>query len=462
MLNKTNAFSFFIAFLVVFSACKSDDDNGYIALEITTESDMTEVSKLATIEIQIFSNDANIPQDGTLSVTSPTNGTVVVNNNNTPSDLRDDFILYDPNENFVGSDSFQYTICLMDGSGCKVETVSITVLNETIVNLDLARFPYATLSEYNFFDGNLSDITAGYGVLKYEPINPLFTDYAIKARYVWIPPGERASYVADNKSLDFPDGSALIKVFSYDNVLPTNTTRIMETRVMVKIDSEWQFAEYIWNDEQTEGFLDDIGDGGFKEIEWLQNGEPMSVNYRFPAMTQCIICHSNAGTTVPLGIKPQSINTTIDYSDGPSNQLQKLIDFGYLENSIPSTINTAVNWSDASQPVELRMRSYVDMNCGNCHQDGGSGDFRNIRLAFNDTETNLLESIICQDADTPIPGLTGQKLISPRDIDNSIIYYRMAEEEGLYKMPQFGQTLVHTEGLALMEEWINSLTLNCD
>ena len=350
----------------------------------------------------------------------------------------------------------------MDNSGCKVETVSVTVFNETAVLLDLSRFPYATLSEYNFFDGNLSDVTAGYGVLKYEPINPLFTDYALKARYVWIPPGARASYVADNKSLDFPEGSALIKVFSYDNVLPNNTTRIMETRVMVKKDSEWQFAEYIWNDEQTEAFLDDAGDGGFKEIEWLQNGMPMSVNYRFPAMTQCVICHSNAGTTVPLGIKPQSINSIIDYSDGPSNQLQKLIDFGYLENNIPSTINTVVEWSDTSQPLEIRMRSYIDMNCGNCHQDGGQGDYRGIRLGFNDTETNLLDNIICQDADTPISGLTGQKLINPRDIDNSIIYYRMALQEGQYKMPQFGQSLVHTEGLALMEEWINSLTLNCN
>jgi len=29
-------------------------------------------------------------------------------------------------------------------------------------------------------------------------------------------------------------------------------------------------------------------------------------------------------------------------------------------------------------------------------------------------------------------------------------------------MPQFGQSLVHTEALALMEDWINSINQSCD
>jgi hypothetical protein len=36
------------------------------------------------------------------------------------------------------------------------------------------------------------------------------------------------------------------------------------------------------------------------------------------------------------------------------------------------------------------------------------------------------------------------------------------EGDGQYKMPQFGQSLVHTEAMELMEEWINSLNQSCD
>jgi uncharacterized repeat protein (TIGR03806 family) len=458
--------SFFL--LGTFMSCGDDDSDieVYVPLEITTEEDIVQVSTLATIEIFIFNNDTNIPQDGTLTITAPANGEAIINNNESLNNLRDDIIFYDPSENFSGQDSFQYTICLNDGTNCKTATVSIDVFNETPVTLDLELFPFDTLSEYNFFSGDIINVNAAYGVLEYVPITPLFTDYAKKDRYVWIPPGEKARYVADNKSLDFPTGSALVKVFYYDNVindpvLPDNSTRIMETRVMVKMDSGWEFAEYIWNDAQTEAFLDTSGNGGFKETEWILNGENRFVNYRFPAMSQCTICH-NIDTATPLGIKPESINSEIVYSDGLQNQLQKLIDFGYLENALPSTIIPVADWTDLATPVQDRMRAYIDINCGNCHQDGGQGDYRGVRLAYAATE-NIENIGVCVDADTAIPDLVGQKLIAPRDIENSIIYFRMAiEGDGQYKMPQFGQNLRHTEGLALMEDWINSLTEDCD
>ena len=57
----------------------------------------------------------------------------------------------------------------------------------------------------------------------------------------------------------------------------------------------------------------------------------------------------------------------------------------------------------------------------------------------------------------------GQKHIAPGDPENSIIYYRMSVTgDEPYKMPQFGQSLVHTEALALMEDWINSINQSCD
>jgi uncharacterized repeat protein (TIGR03806 family) len=465
---------FLLSFVVVsLTSCGGDDDSimtsddqGFVPLEITTTEDIVQVSTLQTIAISVFANDTNIPKEGRVTFSSPTNGEITLDTNATPDDVRDDFIIYDPNDNYVGNDTLTYTICLEDGSNCKTETISITVFQDTTVTVDLSRFPYNTLSEYNFFDGLLNAVEPAYGVLPYEPISGLFTDYAIKKRYVWVPVGQKATYNADNKSLDFPTGSALIKVFYYDNVQnvnPPNARRIIETRVMIKLDSGWDFAEYVWNDEQTEAFLEATGDGGFTEVEWLQDGEPKFVNYRIPARTQCIICHSNNGEHIPIGIKPQNINSNYPFEDGNFNQLQKLIDFGYLEDNLPASINTVVNWEDVSQPLDLRAKSYLDINCGNCHVAGGQGDYRRIRLSYTDTQNNDENVGICVDADTPIPGLVGQKYIAPMDVANSIVYFRMnIEGDGQYKMPQFGQSLVHTEAMELMEEWINSLNQSCD
>ena len=47
--------------------------------------------------------------------TNPTNGTVAVNDNGTPGNLSDDFVTYNPNAGFNGTDSFTYQ--LSDGRG---------------------------------------------------------------------------------------------------------------------------------------------------------------------------------------------------------------------------------------------------------------------------------------------------------------------------------------------------------
>ena len=455
---------FLVFSLFVITSCDTDDATDvFIPLEIQTQEDFVQVSTLQTTSIAIFDNDTNIPTSGLLSITAPSNGEVVINNRDTPEDVSDDVLEYDPALNFVGTDTLQYTICLQDGSNCKTETISIVVFQDTRVTLDLDKFPYNKLSDYNFFEGTLNAIQPGYGVLPYKPISSLFTDYALKERFVWVPVGETARFVQDNKSLDFPVGSALIKMFYYNNVLPTNTTRIIETRVMVKTQNGWDFAEYVWNDAQTEAFLETTEDGGYTEVNWLKDGQERFVNYRIPAKQQCVICHTNDFETLPLGIKPQNINSMLSYDDGSNNQLQKLIDFGYLEDALPESILTVVDWKDASKSLEQRAKSYIDINCANCHIDGGQGDYRVIRLGYSDTVNNDENAGVCVDADTPIPGLMGQKHIAPGDPENSIIYYRMSVTgDQPYKMPQFGQSLVHTEALVVLEEWINSINQTCD
>ena len=48
------------------------------------------------------------------------------------------------------------------------------------VNYELAAMPYANLSDYNFFEGDLKNLNPVYGVVPYELINPLFSDFSTK------------------------------------------------------------------------------------------------------------------------------------------------------------------------------------------------------------------------------------------------------------------------------------------
>lgn len=447
--------------VVLFSCEKDDNSDDYVALDIQTNPDTGAVLLNGTVDIAIFGNDTNIPEDGQITLSTPQSGTVELINNGTPNNLLDDVVRYTPGTNFTPTDTFQYTVCQSDGASCETETVTIAITEVSLVNVDLASVPYNNLSEYLFFEGAMADQAPAFGVLPYEPISSLFTDYAKKSRFVWLPDGTSATYNTDITSLDFPVGSVLIKTFYYDNVLPGNTTKIIETRLMIHKQDGWIFADYMWNEDQTEAVLDVAGDGGFVEVEWIQDGETKNVNYRIPATSQCSTCHRSNFTPVPIGVKPQNLNGEYNFGDGTMNQLQKWIDVGYLQDNLPSNITTVVDWRDDTQSLGLRVRSYMDINCGNCHVDGGHGDYRAVRLAFHDSDSDINMGI-CEDPDTTIPGQEGNKLITPGDALNSVIYYRMSTLNEQYRMPQFGRSLAHTESLELIEEWINSLTQTCD
>jgi hypothetical protein len=52
--------------------------------------------------------------------------------------------------------------------------------------------------------------------------------------------------------------------------------------------------------------------------------------------------------------------------------------------------------------------------------------------------------------------------IVPGDPDSSILHYRVASAKPDEMMPELGRSLVHEEGVALIREWIGTLTGSCD
>lgn len=330
------------------------------------------------------------------------------------------------------------------------------------VILDLSSVPYPKLSDYNFFKQPLADLDPVYGVLPYEPISSLFSDYAKKKRFVWMPEGATATYDGDAKSFNFQTGTVLIKNFYYENVQPGNLKKILETRLMIKQADEWIFANYVWNDEQTEAFFD--MQGSFVPITWTENGQTKEVNYRIPNGAECVTCHNSSEIPLPIGTKPQHLNKNYVYSTGIQNQLQKWKDFGYLSD-FPNQINTLINYNDTTQDLELRVRSYFDINCAHCHSENGFCNYRSMRFGFEHTHDKTKMGV-CGHPDENIgpwtDGGNPTHIIKPGDHSKSVVYYRLNTTLENIRMPLRGRTMIHEEAVGMITQWIDSLEDTCE
>lgn len=313
---------------------------------------------------------------------------------------------------------------------------------------------HTKLSDYNFFKGDIKLQNPSEELLPYEPISSLFTDYAKKKRFVYIPKNKKANYTSDDESLNLPIGSALVKTFYYDQVVPSNTTRIIETRVMIRRDTGWIFAEYVWNEQQTEAYLQ-MG-GSTTAVSFQHNGSTQAINYEIPSEGNCATCHNSNLQPLPIGIKPQNLNSTYLYADGSKNQLNKWVEKGFLQNTIPETINSVVDYSDASKDINLRARSYFDINCAHCHHADGSANYVDLRFAYSES-SNFENLGVNQGAGIPVPGVFHGLIVAPQNAQESSLYYMMGTNNPMVKMPRLGRTIVDQEGLALVEAWINSL-----
>lgn len=452
---KKNYNLFFLSILFLFSCGK---DDSLTPLLIETNPDAVTIPQNSEIEIFIFLNDSNIPSSGTLTISNPTKGNaLIIDTNTTPNNPSDDTIKYTANANKSGVDTFEYTICTTSGD-CYTETITVNITTTSSVLYDLESMPFQSLSDYQFFEGDLKNLEPTFGVVPYTLNSTLFSDYAKKKRFIWMPNNYKASFVNENAPLDFPIGTILIKNFYYDNVLPANTTQIIETRLMIKKQEGWVFANYAWNNEQTDAAYD--LSGSYIDVQWQQEGEVKSVQYRIPAESNCHTCHKVMEVAQPIGPKPRNLNLTYNYNDGPANQLDKFVSIGYLENSLPATIASLPNYNDTSETLENRVRAYLEINCAHCHSEETHCAYRPMRFDYSET-SNHTNIGVCVDADTDL-GFDLGHIVEPGDARNSVLHFRLNTTEPSERMPLLARTIVHAEGVQLIEDWINTLDINCN
>ena len=308
------------------------------------------------------------------------------------------------------------------------------------------------LSEFNFFIDNSAQVPHDK-VVPYELISTLFSDYSYKQRWVYVPTNQKATYYKESSVFDFPVGSALIKTFYYpiDERDPGQGMNLLETRLLLKKENGWEAVSYAWNDEQNEAFKKIAGKT--INVSWTNFlGEEEDVRYRVPNVNQCKECHATDDMITPIGPKARNINKDFNYEEGEFNQLDYWMTKQIID-SYPLELVSPVDWSDESQNINDRVRSYLDVNCGHCHSPTGNANSTGLYLHLDETRDMHLG--IYKKPVATGRGSGGLKYsIVPGKPEESILLHRMISLDPGVMMPESGRALSHNEAVEMVREWI--------
>jgi uncharacterized repeat protein (TIGR03806 family) len=296
------------------------------------------------------------------------------------------------------------------------------------------------LSDFGFF-ADLTKRSPNARVTGYDLETPLFSDYAEKQRYLYLPQGTKAGYQA-GKALDLPVGAALIKTFGYQQ---GGVFRPLETRLLLHRASGWVAIAYVWNAGGTDADLKRAGTRlpvAFTD----PSGASRSISYAVPNQNQCKDCHALGGVIVPIGVKTRYLNH--------KGQLEALLAAGMLDR-LPRDAPRVARWNDPRAPLDDRARAYLEINCAHCHNPAGAASNSGLFLDWKRAEANargILKRPVAAGR-----GSGGRDFaIAPGDADASILIYRMESTDPGIAMPELGRATVHKEGVAMLREWIDS------
>ena len=311
--------------------------------------------------------------------------------------------------------------------------------------------PPKYLSEFGFFQDMQNQIPSAE-VHPYSLVNPLFSDYTDKLRFVYVPEGQKLAYVKD-KVFQFPVGSTLIKTFAYLNTQGEMDAQLLETRLLINTSEGWKAISYVWNKDQTDAKRSVAG-ATIPTTFINSMGARVDVRYRAPNQNQCKECHQVNQIMTPIGPKARNMNKNIEYRDGRMNQLLYWAAQGWIESNL--AVDSMQSYADESEKIDKRARAYLDINCGHCHIPGGSADTTGLYLNLTE-ETKEHLGIFKKPVAAGRASGNLQYSIVPGKPNKSIIIYRMDSLDPGIMMPESGRALADEAGIKLISNWIDQL-----
>ncbi len=331
--------------------------------------------------------------------------------------------------------------------------------------------PPELLSAYRFF----SDVGArepNTGVTPYDLNTPLWSDGALKFRYVFMPPGAQARYNSETV-FEFPVGTVLIKTFAFaaDMRQPTENARFLETRLLIRRADGWIALPYVWNEAQTEARLSPAGAG--IPVSFTDNeGQNIALDWAVPNRNQCKGCHDRAGEITPIGPSARNLNRQYDYgrfityedghevvTHGEQDQLAAWAEFGILDNAPQFSPFVPSAYDAHSGSLATRARAYLDVNCAHCHNPDGPAHTSGLDLRWSQSDPALWGVMKRPVAAGRASG--GYDFsIEPGHPERSIVLHRMSSDDPGVMMPELGRQLVDQRAIALIRDWIAGMDAN--
>jgi len=331
------------------------------------------------------------------------------------------------------------------------------------INRDALVVDCPELSDYRLFANSDPTADPNDGGLPFDLTTPLFSDYANKHRFVFVPPGESATYT-DAGAFDFPVGTVIAKTFGFleDRRQPELGERLIETRLLIHREDGWIGLPYIWDETETVATLA-IG-GGSADVSWIDlAGQLRATTYQVPNINECTDCHGTQAGDKPIGLQARWLNLDYDYAGGTQNQLQHWSDRLILSGApSPASAPRQPVWDDPLDgSVEERARAYLDINCAHCHDPAGVARFSGL---FLEAERPLGSEVgECKPPVAAGAGSGGRSYdIVPGEPSDSILVFRMESLLPSIRMPEISRSIVHDEGVALVSSWILGLPGSCD
>ena len=314
---------------------------------------------------------------------------------------------------------------------------------------------------------NMQTLELGDGGIPYDLNEPFWSDHAIKSRYIFIPndgnPNTAAEQISfnENGDWDVPRGTVVVKHFemNMDETRPNQNKRL-ETRLIIKGDDDRFYGlTYKWNASGTDA---ELLPASLNEILNIKTASGTRVQeWHYPSRDECMVCHNSSNKHV-LGFKTRHLNKEVYYEETnrTANQLVTLKNINLLSGNVnEQTVEnylTSANKYDENADLELRARSYLDMNCAYCHRPGGGNRaVFDARLTTALEDQNLIEGIAQDNL-----GIDGAMIIVPGEPEKSVLYQRMNSVHQSYTMPPLAKDKIDTAGVRLIGQWIESLGSN--
>lgn len=345
---------------------------------------------------------------------------------------------------------------LLACGGDAQETATETLLEPSWdpVSIDPDSMPPALLSEVGLLRWSDGALSYHDEATPYALATPLFSDFSLKDRAVWLPKGQVAALAKDG-SLSYPVGTIILKSFLFapDMRTPEEDVRIIETRMLLRGTEGWTAWPYLWRADGSDADLHVAGD--VQTIEFVDRyGAERTAHYLIPQRNQCVDCHDqydDDGERILMPIGPSARTLTAEV-------LLTLTD-----QATPTGATAQVSWEaieaagvDSLSPDEVvtAARDYLDINCAHCHSPKGIEGVTS-QFFLNHDNTDQFNLGICKRPGSAGEGGKNREFdIVPGDPEQSILWYRTATEDVGAMMPDIGRSLTHDVGAALIWRWI--------